>query len=188
MGTWLVWTHGYATPKVLEVRKGIAAQLEDFRADGDLTLGSMSDNIVAIGDIAARLLAAELLPAKDAVGFDPNNISALIAELERRQITDAMRRRLLQGPALTPAINGLPVMMSEGRLKHSGSALMNWCVGNAKVEDRGNGRMITKQAAGRAKIDPLIALLCAGTVMSWNPIAFRKPSSPWDDPNYRYVA
>ncbi len=48
---------------------------------------------------------------------------------------------------------------------------MNWVVGNAKVEVKGNGNMVTKQISGRAKIDPLIAMLCAAILMSWNPEA-----------------
>jgi phage terminase large subunit-like protein len=48
---------------------------------------------------------------------------------------------------------------------------MNWCVGNVKIEVNGNGNLATKQAAGRAKIDPYIAMLCAAILMSWNPEA-----------------
>ena len=44
-------------------------------------------------------------------------------------------------------------------------------VGNVKIEVRGNGNMATKQAAGRTKIDPVIAMLCAAILMSWNPEA-----------------
>jgi phage terminase large subunit-like protein len=48
---------------------------------------------------------------------------------------------------------------------------MAWCVGNAKVEPKGNAIVITKQASGTAKIDPLMALLNAVSLMALNPAA-----------------
>ena len=59
--------------------------------------------------------------------------------------------------------------LAEGALVHGGSGLMAWCVGNAKVEPRGNAILITKQASGSAKIDPLMALLNAAELMGRNP-------------------
>lgn len=166
---WLVWNHAYAHPKVLEVHKDIATRLKDFQAEGSLTFCNVPDDVKALADVVSKVRDAGLLPAKNAVGIDPNNIGVIIEELASRKITDEQLRRLLQGVALSPALWGLERKLSDDTLSHSGQALMNWCVGNAKVEVRGNGNIVTKQAAGRAKIDPFVAMLCAAILMSWNP-------------------
>lgn len=167
---WLLWNHALAHEKVLEVRKDIAPRLRDFEAEGSLTIcKTPSDLMEKFGDVFARVAASGKLPEKNAVGLDPNNVAAMIEALNARGMTDDMLRRLLQGPALSPAWWGMEMKLADGTLVHSGLALMDWVVGNAKVEPRGNGILITKQQAGRAKIDPLIAAGCAAILMSWNP-------------------
>jgi phage terminase large subunit-like protein len=47
---------------------------------------------------------------------------------------------------------------------------MAWCVGNAKIEPKGNALLITKQASGLAKIDPLMALFNAAELMARAPV------------------
>jgi phage terminase large subunit-like protein len=59
--------------------------------------------------------------------------------------------------------------LSDGTLIHAGQPLMAWCVGNAKIELKGSARAVTKQASGKAKIDPLIALFNAAMLMARNP-------------------
>ncbi|HEJ9744354.1 TPA: terminase large subunit, partial [Proteus mirabilis] len=54
-------------------------------------------------------------------------------------------------------------------LFHAKQPLMNWCVGNARVEPKGNAILITKQASGRSKIDALMALFNAISLMALNP-------------------
>ena len=168
---WLVWCHAYAHPSVIETRKEIASNLRDFEAEGSLTFCEVSEYIDQIADIAARLRDAGLFPEKDAIGSDPNNIAAFIDALAERKIVDEMFRRIRQGTALSPAIWGLEHKLSNDTLSHDGSTLMNWVIGNVKIEVNGNGNLATKQAAGRAKIDPYIAMLCAAILMSWNPEA-----------------
>lgn len=169
---WLVWTHAFAHPKVLEVRKEIAPRLLDFEAEGSLTFCEVSEYIEKIAAIAAQVRDAGLMPEKNAVGFDPNNIAAFVDALALKKIEGLMLHRLRQGPALSPALWGLEHKLSEDTISHDGSAMMAWSVGNVKIEVKGNGNMATKQAAGRTKIDPVIAMLCAAILMSWNPEAF----------------
>ncbi|MBN9243948.1 MAG: terminase large subunit [Mesorhizobium sp.] len=168
---WLVWCHAFAHPKVLERRKEIAPQLRDFEAERSLTFCEVTEYVTRIAAIAARLRDAGLLPEKNAVGFDPNNIAAFVDALALQNIDGAMLHRLRQGPALSPALWGLEHKLSDDTISHDGSGLMAWSVGNVKIEVKGNGNMATKQAAGRAKIDPVIAMLCAAILMSWNPEA-----------------
>jgi hypothetical protein len=48
---------------------------------------------------------------------------------------------------------------------------MAWAVGNARVEPKGNAILVTKQASGSAKIDPLMAAFNAIALMATNPMA-----------------
>lgn len=184
---WLIWCHAYAHPKVLEVRKDIASRLTDFEQEGSLSFCAVSEYVDRIAAIAAKVRDAGLLPEKNAVGFDPNNIAAFVDALAKQGIGGPMLHRLRQGPALSPALWGLEHKLSDDTLSHDGSALMAWSVGNVKIEVRGNGNMATKQAAGRTKIDPVIAMFCAAILMSWNPEA-ALGVSPWDDPNFTFQA
>lgn len=74
-----------------------------------------------------------------------------------------------QGDKPTGTIKMTEVKLADGNLVHCGSAMMAWCVSNAKVEPKGNSIVVTKQASGSAKIDPLMALFNAVALMSQNP-------------------
>lgn len=49
-----------------------------------------------------------------------------------------------------------------------GWKMMKCCVGNARTRPVGNAVMITKQESGPAKIDPLMALFDAASIMAQN--------------------
>ncbi|MEY9703729.1 terminase TerL endonuclease subunit [Bradyrhizobium sp. YCK136] len=168
---WLSWCYGWADPIVLQRRKEIAAQLDDFVKEESFKILDIGAAHADLASMVATVVASGLLPDKNAVGIDPNRAAALFEALFGAGVTEDMIRRLLQGPALAPAVYGLDIKLADATYFHADQALMTWVVGNAKVEQRGNADMITKQVAGRAKIDPLIALLQATILMSWNPSA-----------------
>jgi phage terminase large subunit-like protein len=174
---WLLWNHAWAHPDVFERRKDTVSRLQDFIAEGTLTLcDGPTDDILGVADVVDQLREAELLPEKNAVGLDPQGVAALVDELSGRGLTDDQLIGIAQGFRLSSAVWGMERKLKDGTLWHSGQGLMAWSVGNAKVEQRGNAVLITKQAAGKAKIDPLIASFNAMMLMSRNPEARVEPA------------
>lgn len=166
-GDWYAWCHAWAHPSVLERRKSEAPRLHDFNREGDLTLVErIGDDVTEVAAIVARIESAGLL---DRVGIDPNGIGSLLDALEESGIPKEKIVAVSQGWKLGGAIETAGRRLAEGSLYHAGTSLMSWCVGNAKVEPRGNAIVITKQASGRAKIDPLMAMFNAVSLMMLNP-------------------
>ena len=164
---WLAWTHAWAHPSVLERRKQEASRFHDFAKDGDLTLvKNIGDDVADVAYIVSMVYEAGLL---DKVGVDPSGIGAILDALVERGIPEEKIIGISQGWKMTGAIKTAERKLAEGVMVHGGQPMMSWCVGNAKVEPRGNAVIITKQAAGSAKIDPLMALFNAVTLMSLNP-------------------
>lgn len=176
---WLHWGRAWAHPRVMERRRSEAARLQDFAKDGDLRLVTrIGDDIAEVVEIVSTVRAANLLPETQGIGLDTAGIGAILDALTEAGITSDQVAGVSQGWRLGGAIKTTERKLAEGTFLHSGSAMMAWCVGNAKVEPKGNAIMITKQASGTAKIDPLMALLNAVELMS------RQPAAPalsfWD--------
>ena len=164
---WLTWTHAWAHPSVLARRKDVASRLHDFARDGDLTLVKhIGDDVAEVASICALVEARGLL---DKIGCDPAGLGGIIDALAEAELPEETIIGVSQGWKMTGAIKTAERKLAEGVMVHGGQPLMNWCVGNAKVEPRGNAVIITKQAAGSAKIDPLMALFNAVTLLSLNP-------------------
>ena len=174
-GTWLLWTRAWANPIALERRKSEASKYRDFEKDGDLVIVSeIGQDIRQAGDIVRRCDASGLL---DRIGVDQAGIGAIVDELEagdekgQGAIEHDRIVGIPQGWRLNGAIKTLERKVAEKTLIHGGQPLMAWCVGNAKVEPRGNAISITKQASGTGKIDPLMAAFNCVALMALNPQA-----------------
>ena len=63
------------------------------------------------------------------------------------------------------AIKTAERMLVSGRMIHDGSGLMSWCVSNLKIEPTATTIRATKQTAGDAKIDPVMAMFNAVAAM-----------------------
>ena len=107
----------------------------------------------------------------DKVGIDPGGIGGVLDALVAAGVPQEKIIGISQGWRLGGSIKTAERKLAEGVLKHQGSPMMAWCVGNAKVEPKGNAILITKQASGTAKIDPLMALFNAVSLLSLNPEA-----------------
>jgi phage terminase large subunit-like protein len=95
----------------------------------------------------------------------------LVDELAKREFADDQLKAIPQGWRLASAIKGMARKAAARTLRHGGSKLMSWCIGNVKQEPRGaSGVAITKQSPS-AKIDPVAAMFSAGMLMSLNPEA-----------------
>lgn len=164
---WLVWTHAWAHPSVMERRKSEAPRFQDFAKDGDLTLVKhIGDDVQDVAEIVSELERSGLL---DKIGVDPHGLGGIIEALHEIGIPEDKIVGISQGWKLTGAIKTAERKLAEGMLLHGSQPMMAWCVSNAKVEPRGNAISITKQAAGFAKIDPLMAMFNAVSLMSLNP-------------------
>lgn len=170
--TWLHWGHAWAHSEVLELRQEIAPRLLDFKKDGDLTIcEDATQDIREIADVCEKLFLAGLLPKEYGIGLDPFAVGALVDELAARGIEGKLLEAVGQGTRLSPAQWTIERKLKDLTFRHGDRPMMAWVLSNAKVEQRGNAVMISKEAAGRAKIDPLVALLDAAMLMQRNPTA-----------------
>jgi phage terminase large subunit-like protein len=169
---WLFWAHAWAQTDVFQKRKEIAARLRDFADDGDLTIcpeGDPQRDFREVTKIISEINDMGLLPAHGAVGLDTYGVADLVDMLLEAGLTEDQLVGVPQGYKLSSAIWGMERKLKDRSLLHGGAAMMNWVLGNAKAELRGNNIYISKSAAGKAKIDPLTAGFNAFQLMARNP-------------------
>lgn len=178
-GRWLTWSHAWMHPIVFARRQVIASKLQELIDAGEITLVERpGDDVAAVCDLVMRAEDAGLLADGPAIGVDSVGIGDIVVELtsEDRGLSIERIFAVLQGWRMSGAIKTAERKVAGGEMINAAQALMAWCVGNAKAVARGNATAIDKQISGAAKIDPLMALFNAVTLMVRNPQPKKKPS------------
>jgi len=167
-GQWLLWSRAWIHAIVLERRKSEAQRFRDFATQGDLVIvgDESDDDIVQVAAAVGQVLESGLL---DKIGVDPVGIGAIVDALIDLGIPMEQIVGVGQGWRLTGAIKTTERKLASNGLVHGGAPLMAWSVSNCKAEPRANAVLITKQASGFAKIDPVMALFSAATLLALAP-------------------
>lgn len=169
---WIGWGHAWAHEIAVRRRKSEESRFNDFVKAGDLTIVKrVGQDTEEVAEYVSRINDAELL---DKIGIDPSGVGQILDALVEAEIPEESVVGVSQGWRLGGVIKTTERKLAEGVLIHGGQPLMAWCVGNARVEPKGNAILITKQASGKGKIDPLMALFNAVSLMALNPEAKKK--------------
>jgi phage terminase large subunit-like protein len=185
---WLVWCHAWAWSIVWKRRQDIVTKLDELVAekslsrcemadvaaidlDGEETEEELTEDIRGVVDVLVKVRDAGLFPEEHAIGLDPVGVTAIVDELARRDFADAQFSSIGQGYKLSSAVKGSARKLAARTMRHDGSALMRWCVGNAKMEPRGASAVAIVKTSAGAKIDPLAAMFNAVMLMTRNPEA-----------------
>lgn len=169
---WLCWCHAWAHEIAIRRRKSEESRFNDFVKAGDLTIVKrVGQDTEEVAEYVSRIYEAELL---DKIGIDPSGVGQILDALIEAGIPADAVVGVSQGWRLGGAIKTTERKLAEGILIHGGQPMMAWCVGNARVEPKGNAILITKQASGKGKIDPLMALFNAVSLMALNPEPAKK--------------
>lgn len=175
---WRLWIRAWCHPIALERRKSEASKYRDFERDGDLVIvNEIGEDIEQFCEIIKRCEDSGLL---DRIGVDPAGIGDIVDAIVDLGIDHERVVGIPQGWRMNGAIKATERRVAEGNLIHAGQPLMSWCVGNARIEPKGNAVLVTKQASGTGKIDPLIATFAAVALMAMNPEA-RGGRSKYED-------
>lgn len=169
---WICWCHAWAHEIAIRRRKSEESRFNDFVKAGDMTIVKrVGQDTEEVAEYVSRIYAAELL---DKIGIDPSGVGQILDALIEVGIPADAVVGVSQGWRLGGAIKTTERKLAEGILIHGGQPMMAWCVGNARVEPKGNAILITKQASGKGKIDPLMALFNAVSLMALNPEPAKK--------------
>lgn len=129
------------------------------------------DNCVAAGELIKTQGAAinhEFIKEKvlesrtdfrvDECYYDPWNSTQLAQELSEKI---EMVKFTMSVANLSEPMKKLDSLIRSGKVKHNGSTLLRWCLGNVVAKEDHNGNVFPRKSHEKMKIDPVIAILMA---------------------------
>lgn len=166
-GRKLLWNHAWVHPIAMARHKGEAERWADFEKEGSLSIVSrVGEDVEQVAAVVKQVEASGLL---DRIGVDPAGIGAIVDAIVGIGIEHERVVGIPQGWKLNGAVKAFERWVAGGDLFHSGFRLMNYAVGNARTKAAGNAILVTREASGAGKVDPLLASFNAGALMAMNP-------------------
>lgn len=167
-GKWTSFSHSWLFKDAVEFRKSNATKYQQFVKEGDLTIiENVGEDLDALVGMIEHIRDTGKLGK---IGIDPHGTPDLLNKLQ--EIGLEANKDIVgvsQGWRLHPVIVTVERRLAERTLSFADQNIFSWALSNAAVEVRGNAMSINKAGSGAAKIDPVIALLCAVSVMLQNP-------------------
>lgn len=91
--------------------------------------------------------------------FDPWNFTEGAQRLTAERINMVEFR--MNTPNLSEPTKKLDALIREGRVRHNGSPLLRWCLGNVVCKEDAAGNVFPKKNDDKLKIDPIVAAIMA---------------------------
>lgn len=91
--------------------------------------------------------------------FDPWNAVSFSQNMIKERID--MKEFRMTTANLSEATKTLDALIRQGKIKHNGSPLTSWCLGNVVAKEDAAGNVFPKKSSDKLKIDPIVALIMA---------------------------
>jgi phage terminase large subunit-like protein len=113
--------------------------------------------------------------------FDPWNSSSFAQELQQKRINMVEFR--FNTANLSEPTKNLDALIRQGKIRHNGSPLLRWCLGNVVCKYDAADNVFPRKTHERLKIDPIIAIIMA--MASWTQKEEKK--SVYEDRPIRFL-
>ena len=91
--------------------------------------------------------------------LDPWNAANLMQQLTANRVETTEFRMTVAN--LSEATKTLDELIRKGKVRHNGSPLLRWCLGNVVAKEDANGNVYPRKSHEKLKIDPIVAMLMA---------------------------